>query len=608
MAKFICKICGKEFDRVGNGVYCKGPHYRPCPVCGKPVAFHLPSEPAKCCSDSCVRILADRSKSKKAKVCKECGKIFYPHQASQVYCSGPHTSVCVVCGKTFEYSVRPSEKPETCSKICQEKLRSITTFNRYGVKNVSELESVRKKISEANSSEEVVAKRRKTSLERWGVDNPAKNPVVANKMSQIMSSKRYLEAREATCLERYGVPYPMRNESVKERRALTNQQRYRTSGHVYSREELSNMMIDGSKVDDYILFKDSPREFIESHFDEHPTINQLESILGVTNTPIYSILIKNGCRDLLKSSFSSMKNDIFEFLRNFLSDDDIVRCDRSAISPYELDLYLPKHKIGIECNPVCTHNSSFLDPWGGSPKDRNYHMNKSKLAHENGLFLFHVFGYEWIAKPEIIKSMILNILGLTPSKIGARSTTVDILSYSECKEFLNNNHRQGSCGSSIRLGLRHKHTHELLSVMTFGKLRHTMGDTKSDKNIIELSRFCNKLSTTVVGGASKLFKYFLDNYSCDEVVSFSDISHTRGNLYNLLGFKQSGIVDPSYTWVDKYDNIYYNRVSCQKSNLRKLFNEPNIDIVNKTEKQIMMEHGFAQVYDSGKIKWTYTRE
>lgn len=609
MAQYKCKICGKMFDRIGNGVYCSGPHYRPCPVCGKPVEYQRPSDPYSCCSKECSDKLADQSKRhKKVKICKECGLEFIPRQATQVYCNRPHTSVCVVCGKEFEYTCRPTEKPKTCSKVCQEQLRSLTTQQRYGVKNVSELDSVRKKISERNSSDEVKSRRASTSMLHWGVDNPAKNPDVARKMSETMSSEQYLTNRAKTCLERYGFTSPMMNDAVKERQRATNLARYGTTGHPHTREELARMMIDGSKVDEYIKFRDDPREYISTNFQESPTIAELKSKLGTTDTPIYNILIKANCRELLKSSFSSMEDSVVEFIRTAVPDCQIIRGDRTVISPDEIDIYLPEYRFGIECNPVATHNSSYLDPWGSDPKPVDYHKSKSDRCNAAGVFLFHIFGYEWEAKDEIIKSMILNRLGKTSTKIGARNCYISELSYSECKQFLDANHRQGNCSASVRLGLRTDDTDELVSVMTFGKLRHTMGKKSDVNDEWELSRFCNKLNTTVVGGASKLFKAFLSTHIVKDIISFSDVAHTDGNLYAQLGFVIDSMVPPSYTWVDKYDRTFYNRVSCQKHNLRKLFNDMSIDIDNLTETQIMESRGFAKVYDSGKVRWVYNNE
>ena len=142
--------------------------------------------------------------------------------------------------------------------------------------------------------------------------------------------------------------------------------------------------------------------------------------------------------------------------------------------------------------------------------------------------------------------------------------------------------------------------------MTFNKLRSTLGVSKRDtKNTWELTRFCSKLNTQIIGGASKLFKYFVTTMNPDKVVSFSDIAHTSGKLYEILGFQKVSVSAPNYVWVDYYDTKFYTRVRCQKRFLKKLLNDENLDL-SKTEKQIMEEHGFLRVYDSGVIRWEYT--
>lgn len=47
-----CKECGKMFQPKGREQYCSDIHYRPCPVCGKPVVAKYLSDPARRC-DAC---------------------------------------------------------------------------------------------------------------------------------------------------------------------------------------------------------------------------------------------------------------------------------------------------------------------------------------------------------------------------------------------------------------------------------------------------------------------------------------------------------------------------------------------------------------------------
>ena len=54
----ICKFCGKEFlPRTFRQVYCDGPHYKPCPVCGKLVLIKTPRDPAVTCSSECQKMM-----------------------------------------------------------------------------------------------------------------------------------------------------------------------------------------------------------------------------------------------------------------------------------------------------------------------------------------------------------------------------------------------------------------------------------------------------------------------------------------------------------------------------------------------------------------------
>ena len=118
-------------------------------------------------------------------------------------------------------------------------------------------------------------------------------------------------------------------------------------------------------------------------------------------------------------------------------------------------------------------------------------------------------------------------------------------------------------------------------------------------------RFCNRINTSVVGGTSKLFSYYVKNYYLSKIVSFSDKAHTRGTLYETLGFPIVSELNPNYVLVNFKSNLYLNRVSCQKRNLPKLFDDLDMDIENQTEQQIISRNGFVQVFDSGATRCEY---
>ena len=95
-------------------------------------------------------------------------------------------------------------------------------------------------------------------------------------------------------------------------------------------------------------------------------------------------------------------------------------------------------------------------------------------------------------------------LGIIERKIFARKCIIKNITHLEKEFFLQENHIQGNCQSSTNLGLFFKD--ELVSVMTFGIRKIT-----SSIPTTELLRFCNKIDTVVVGGASKLFNFFYKN-------------------------------------------------------------------------------------------------
>jgi hypothetical protein len=156
---------------------------------------------------------------------------------------------------------------------------------------------------------------------------------------------------------------------------------------------------------------------------------------------------------------------------------------------------------------------------------------------------------------------------------------------------LNNNHIQGFSSSQLKLGLFYEN--ELVSLMTFG-YRYTNG-----KKEYELIRFCNKIDTSVIGSASKLFNYFLNkNKDINEVISYADISLFDGKLYPNLGFEFNNLSNPNYFWV--VEGVRRHRFNFNK---KKLIKE-GFD-KNKTEVEIMQERGYYRVFSCGQEKWIF---
>ena len=129
--------------------------------------------------------------------------------------------------------------------------------------------------------------------------------------------------------------------------------------------------------------------------------------------------------------------------------------------------------------------------------------------------------------------------------------------------------------------------------MTFLK-----GDISKKNQSWELNRFCSLVNYNVVGGASRLFKWFIKNYNPETVISFSDRRWSNNNtVYEKIGFKFDSCTPPNYWYIVPGE---YNRV--HRYSLRK----PNN--CNISERELRESQGYLRIYDCGSSKWVWSRE
>ena len=314
----------------------------------------------------------------------------------------------------------------------------------------------------------------------------------------------------------------------------------------------------------------------------HSKINIICEKHGIFNQEANNHLQGQGCPKCAKQ-ISKEELKIKDFLEMF---DINVKLTHKLKSKKHIDIYLPYYKIGIEYNGLLWHSDEY--------RDKNYHLEKLKDSNKEDIFLIQIFEDEWFLKKEIVKSRLLNIIGKTSNRIYARNCTIKEVDSKTSALFLEENHIQGNVNSKIKLGLYHNN--ELVSLMTFGHLRINMGGYNK-KDHYELSRFCNKINTNVVGGASKLLKYFENNYKPKEIISYADLRWSKGHLYDCLGFEKVHNSRPNYFYFKKL--IRENRFKYRKSELKRKFNAD----INKTEQEIMKELGYKKIYDCGNIKF-----
>lgn len=245
-------------------------------------------------------------------------------------------------------------------------------------------------------------------------------------------------------------------------------------------------------------------------------------------------------------------------------------CEENVIGFFpdnrEVDIYLRDLKIAIEVNGSYWHSEIY--------KQKNYHQKKKD---ECSVPLIHVWEWDIVNNFELLKRRLESLT--CDKKIFARKCKVVEVSKQDKKDFLNANHIQGNCASSYDIGLEYEGN--LVSIMTFGKSRFTNHDW-------ELIRFCSNIR--VVGGASKLFKHFVNNKKPIEVLSYAnyDWSQKSDSVYEKMGFTLEKVTVPDYVWCNSHNHVL-SRYQTQMKN----------------EIDEMRNRGYFRVFKSGNLKYIW---
>jgi hypothetical protein len=400
-------------------------------------------------------------------------------------------------------------------------------------------------------------KRKATFIDRYGVDNPLKVESIKNKA-------------HATCIDRYGFKSPAKNEGVKLRCKSATIDKYKRNWG----DMVHSFIAEGyTVITTPETYKEQIIEFICPNGHHHYTL-------------IYNWHKGNRCGKCEVSKVSQEETEVAQFLSNYVK----VECNnRDIIWPYEIDINIPDHNIAVEYNGLFWHSEK-------SGKPKNYHMIKTIKCSDLGIKLIHIFDDEWKNKKEIVKSILLSKLGLYNERLYGRNCRVAVIDCNTKNDFLTTNHIQGKDNSSIHLGLYFND--ELLSIMTFGKRKIT-----GSEPLWEMIRYCNKLNTQIVGGASKLFTYFKNNYNIDRVISYADRRWSVGDLYHKLGFKFENKTKLNYWYTIDYKNRAH-RSGFQKHLLHNKIN--NFD-PNLTEWDNMQANGYDRIWDCGNLMFSYNK-
>lgn len=304
---------------------------------------------------------------------------------------------------------------------------------------------------------------------------------------------------------------------------------------------------------------------------------------------------------------SSFELDIATKIKEIIP--EIVILERHKIDKKEADLYFPDYNFAIEAHGIYWHSEASNKHKKYEAKTTN-HRDKYLHFKNHNIRLIQIYENEWSLDQDKILKLILSILQ-PQTTIGARQTTCKEISNTEANLFYHQHHLQGATRSIVSYGLFNKiNPDTLIASMSFSK-----GNAIRQGEQWELCRFAH--SEKIIGGASKLFKTFLDNNIVNsDIISFSDNRWFTGNVYKQLGFTENTINShrPDYQYTStKIKDKLIPKNKMRRSNIPSMLKEYNIaddynpDTDIRTESQMAEVLKLYKIYDAGKTRWEFTK-
>jgi len=404
-----------------------------------------------------------------------------------------------------------SQLPEVINK------KKETNFKKYGVTHPNKTKEIKDKISKShkeilkNDRDKIVEKAKKTRIEKYGVDN----------VNQLQSTKDKIRK---TTLERHGKEYYIHvkenqdrmrakraetwknnKKEIKEKLKQTSLKKYNTE-HPMQNEEVKKKVLAGlircgyAKSYDGIMAK------------------ELAENLDISPSYMRFLLRKYGS-EIIKSY--SKKYSTIEIEISFILEELGVKFTRqSTLCGRKTDLVIDESNLVIEADGLFWHSDARI-------KDNKYHLTKKNDYKACGYESLFFRQDEIYFKREIVKSIISNKLKLNKVKYFARKTYIEeVKDQRIINTWFLENHLMGG-GQGKVFGLFSKDTKELLSAIQI---------KNKGKEIYEISRFCNKLNISVVGGFSKLLSFVEKTINPKEIITFIDERYGKGEYLNFFGF------------------------------------------------------------------------
>lgn len=435
----------------------------------------------------------------------------------------------------------------------------------------------------------------KTNEQRYGTTNPLANKNIREKIKQ-------------TNFKKYGGPAPINDDTIKQKMQQTVYDRYQTTNisllpETINKRKLTNLEKYGaftpaqatkmSSDENYLFDLSYDKDWLYyQHHTLQKSVTQIAQLLSLSSSTLCKRFKTLGIEisDRQYTSSISKQETQFVTLLSTLIDQqtEIITNTKSVIPPYELDIYIPRYNLAFEFCGVYWHSEL-------NGKHKQYHRNKTILCEQQNIRLIQIWSSEWNNNYNLVQSRLANLFGCNTETFYARQCFVEQATNEHSKTFYQANHMQGPCNGKYHLALRDDKTQQIVAMMSFGKVRYR---NSNNDGAYELLRFASRQNASVVGGGSKLLKYFIDTVKPYKIVSYCDKRWNTGTMYQKLGFEYSHTSAPNYFYfaTNGNTNELFSRISFQKHKLpQKLtYFDPNL-----TEWENMQVNGYDRIWDCG---------
>jgi hypothetical protein len=417
-------------------------------------------------------------------------------------------------------------------------------LEKWGVEHTSKLDSVKEK-------------QKNTNLSKWGFVSPTNNTTIKEKQIKTM-------------IDKWGVPYSGMSNQLLSKSIKTRRDKY----ELEIKQRFNNLNLE---VIEEGLFSIKCDKCHNNYEIRYSLLNLRYFRYGVE-----PCLICNPLQSYGKSS----ENEIITLLEKMGI--EYIRGNRTILNGRELDIYIPEYSVAIEFNGLWWHCDLH--------KDKNYHLDKKVMCDNLGINLVHIWEDDWLVNKEIVIGRLKSLFNLFDRKIFARKCKIVEIDSKTAFNFLEMNHLGGGINSSVRYGL--VYNNELVSVITFGKLRRGLGQ-KNNNGHWELYRFCSLSGIQVIGAFSKMIKHFDNSFKPKEIVTYANRDWSvKNSVYEKNGFNFIGYTPVNY-WYFNSNLKRIHRFAFRKDVLVKNGADPN-----KTEIEIMRDLGWNRIWDCGNLKYS----